>query len=90
MSLTAVRVRVNQPVASLNGNEVGFFSPSVAQTLVDKGLGTALDAIPAGIAHAATGTPSKHAVRVAATLDIAANESERQVLAAQAGVLSSP
>ena len=83
MSLTAVRITFTKPSGAYRANEVAWFSPAVAQALVDKGVGTALDAIPGGTAHAVAGSV-RHAARVARESEAVTSEADRQLLLGEA------
>ncbi len=78
--MTLVRVTFKVPSGAYRANETGWFSPAVAQALVDKGVGTALDAIPATTPHAVAGSV-RHAVRVARESEQIASEADRVIVA---------
>ncbi len=93
MALVQIRIKFSSFYSAFRPADIGYFTPIAAQALVDIGVGTALDTIPTGTVHAATPLigkfPNNHITRLARDLEPIASEADRQLVAAEAGVLQS-
>lgn len=85
--LQQYRVQFNQHFASYNAGGIGFFTAKVANACVLAGIGSALDALPAGTAAVVAG-PARHMLRLAHAAEIPTNETDRQILVAQAAAVA--
>ena len=91
MALTQIRVKFTAIHSSYRPGDIGYFTPIVAQALVDIGVGTALDSVPTGtlrVVQRLPGNPNGHVVRVARDAELVASEADRLLVAAQAALMA--